>query len=120
MSQGKPEGNGSHIRWAHSWLCLTDGGDYTKGVMFQPIPKKSGQYRPGGPKPSADEDKPELTPEEKKQCKADRTALREARVEKRTSKAALKAAREALKAARAEFIADRDAVKELKAKLTKC
>lgn len=107
----------------HSWLCLVDDGDYTKATMFNPIPKKSGAFRPGGPKPAAtatDEDKPELSPEEKKQCKADRTALREARKEKRTSKEALKAAREALKAARAEFITDRDTVKELKAKLTKC
>lgn len=106
---GPAQNGGGLAGSSGSWVCLLDGGDVTKGDSFLPIPKKSGKYSADGP--SAE--KPDLSPEEKAQCKENRTSLKAARKKMKDTKAQFKEIKAAMKAARAEF-------KAIKAQMENC
>jgi len=92
-----------------SWICLIDDGDVTQGDVTLPVPKKSGKYSADGPS----EEKPDLSPEEKAKCKANRTLLKAARTDMKDLKAQLKAMKSAMKDAKAKF-------KAIKADMENC
>lgn len=96
---GPAEYGGNLASSKGAWICRLDGGDVTKGETYLPIPKKSGKYSADGP--SAE--KPNLSPEEKKQCKANRERLKAARKEKRDLKAKFKEIRDLFKDAKNNF-----------------
>lgn len=106
---GPAEFGGSTASSFGSWICLIDDGDVEQGDMFLPVPKKSGKYSADGPS----EEKPDLTPEEKAKCKANRTLLKAARTDMKDLKEQLKAMKAAMKDAKAKF-------KAIKADMENC
>ena len=108
-ARGPAENGGTTSSSGGSWICAIDDGDVTKGETFLPVPKKSGKYSADGPS----EEKPNLSPEEKAKCKANRDRLKAARKAMKEKKSMLKEAKAAFKDAKATF-------KAIKAEMENC
>merc|ERR1719198_1358174 len=132
QGEGAPVGGGEPAQdgalWPNqaTWLCLVDDEDPEKGEVMLTGAKKSGVYKPSGPKKKDEDadgtpdDAEPLTKEEKAQCKVDKKALREAKKVKRELKKDFKDLREALRAAKEKLKNQRSVVKELILKIDKC